>query len=84
MSRYRGRVNVSLELTGWGEGADLSGTQRITALGDSESGKIHPLQDGWVRAGAGQRPWGRPSMRQANSDFKIVVTKRRKERKRWD
>lgn len=38
---------------------------------------------GWVRAGAGQRP-GRPSMRHANSDFKIIVTERRKERKRWD
>lgn len=77
-------MNVSLALTGRGEGADLSGTLQNIDLGDSESGKIRPLQDrGWVRAGAGQGPWGWPSMRQANSDFKIV-TKRRKERKRWD
>ena len=46
-------MNVSLGLTGCGEGADLSGTQRITDLGDSESGKIHPLSSGgrgWAEA----------------------------------
>lgn len=54
---------------------------------DSESGKMPPRGPAGQRMGEG-RGWaearGRPSMRHANSDFKIIVTERRKERKRWD